>query len=335
MPGAEPGSGLTEEDADRLFAPLLSARGLVLAVSGGSDSMALMHVVALWRRRVAVPPIHVVTIDHGLRSEAADEARFVEREARARGLCVSVRRWQGEKPMTRLLEAAREARYRLLEAEAVRVGADSVVTAHTLDDQAETVLMRLCRGSGLAGLAGMVPARRRGAVVLARPFLSVSRADLRATLAAAHVPFIEDPTNEDERFLRPRLRSLLTQLAAEGLDQWRLADVARKLGRANQAIDVIVERILAARDPSGALDRSAFAAEPVEIRLRLLARLIREAGDRPHAPGDAELEALDAAICRHDSPKIRRTLGGAIISAGTKRVRVVTEMARRKPQSLP
>ncbi|WP_035675498.1 tRNA lysidine(34) synthetase TilS, partial [Bradyrhizobium liaoningense] len=200
-------SPISAREAKRLFAGLRAAPALVLAVSGGPDSVALMWLAARWRRSLARGPLlTVVTIDHGLRREAAREAREVKRLAAGLGLPHRTLRWRGTKPKAGVPAAAREARYRLLADAARAAGASHVLTAHTRDDQAETLLMRLFRGSGLAGLSAMAPLSERDGIVLARPLLDVPKSQLIATLRRAKVDFAEDPTNRDAAFTRPRLR---------------------------------------------------------------------------------------------------------------------------------
>jgi tRNA(Ile)-lysidine synthase len=245
-------SPISAQDAKRLFAHWKGAPALVLAVSGGPDSIALMWLAARWRRALARGPrLIAVTVDHGLRAEAQREALEVKRLARSLELPHRTLRWTGTKPKTGLPAAAREARYRLLAQVARKSGASHILTAHTRDDQAETLLMRLLRGSGIAGLAAMAREAERDGVMLARPFLDVSKAQLMATLNRAKVGFADDPTNRDVSFTRPRLRSLMPALAAEGGDARSLARLASRLARANAAVEVLVEgaeRYLALRD---------------------------------------------------------------------------------------
>ena len=163
------------------------------------------------KRIKRAPKLLAVTVDHGLRPESAREAAAVGKLARRFGVRHTILRWRGAKPKTGLQEAARHARYRLLAQAAARANCEHVLTAHTLDDQAETVLFRLARGSGLTGLAGMayalpIPVGEEQAVFLVRPLLGVSKARLVATLRAAGVAHSEDPTNRDPRFARTRLR---------------------------------------------------------------------------------------------------------------------------------
>src|SRR5882757_11527627 len=244
-------SPISVQDAKELFADFKAAPAIVLAVSGGPDSVALMWLMARWRRALADGPrLFAVTVDHGLRNEAAREAREVKRLAQGLDLPHRTMRWAGDKPQTGVPAAARTARYRLLAQAARAAGATHVFTAHTRDDQAETLLMRLLRGSGIAGLAAMARQSERDGVLLARPFLHVSKSQLIATLKKAKLGFADDPTNRDLNFTRPRLRTLMPVLAAEGGDTRNLARLAARLARANQAVEVLVdgaERYLALR----------------------------------------------------------------------------------------
>lgn len=159
MPTADAAVG--DEELNALFRGLEDLPGFVIAVSGGSDSTALLLLATRWAKRLKKPPrLLAVTIDHGLRAEAKAEAASVKRLARQLEVPHRTLRWRGSKPATGLQEAARTARYGLLAQTAARAGLAHVLTAHTLDDQAETVLFRLARGSGLAGLAGEKRYRR-------------------------------------------------------------------------------------------------------------------------------------------------------------------------------
>src|SRR5205085_7051707 len=193
------------------------ASGVVLAVSGGPDSMALMRVAAEVRAASALVPVTVATVDHGLRPESRAEAETVAGWAGACGFPHKLLAWSGEKPGTGLQEAAREARYRLLTGFAAESGASHILTAHTLDDQAETLLMRMSRGTGIAGLAGMRAETKLGAATLARPFLGLAKAELLALCEAHGWPYLDDPSNTDPRFARSRWRKLPPLLAREGL----------------------------------------------------------------------------------------------------------------------
>ncbi len=214
--GSSPDTSLGQAESAALLKPWIGPgtayRGAVLAVSGGPDSTALMGCAASTEPGI---PFVVATVDHGLRPGSAAEADEVAGLAARLGLKHRILAWTGPKPAARLQEAARAARYRLLAELARETGADLVLTAHTLDDQAETVLMRLCAGSGPAGLSGMAPARTLVGLTLGRPFLNVPKTRLVATCEERGWPFVRDPSNADPRFGRVRLRRLLPLLAEE------------------------------------------------------------------------------------------------------------------------
>jgi len=331
-------SAITVSQAKTLFADWKSAPAIVLAVSGGPDSIALMWLAARWRRALRRGPrLIAVTVDHGLRPEAAREARDVKRLAGELDLPHRTLRWRGDKPATGVPAAARIARYRLL-AEAARAsGATHILTAHTRDDQAETLLMRMLRGSGIAGLAAMARQSEREGVWLARPLLDIPKSQLVATLNKANIAFADDPTNRDTNYTRPRLRALMPALADEGGDVRNLARLAGRLARANAALEVLVdgaERYLSLRDRNDAdrfgFDASAFAGLAEEIRLRLLMRAIDRVGhEGPAELGKAEalLAALDRAVAQGEG--LKQTLAGAVISLVGGRIHVEAAPPRR------
>lgn len=332
-------SALSTQDARRLFADWKGAPALILAVSGGPDSVALLWLAARWRHQLKRgPALMAVTVDHGLRPEAAREARDVKRLAATLEVPHRTLRWTGDKPHTGLPAAAREARYRLLAKAARAAGATQILTAHTRDDQAETLLMRMARGSGLAGLAAMARHSERDGVVLARPLLDVPKARLIATLTKAKVDFAVDPTNQDPHFTRPRLRALMPQLAAEGFDSRNLARLASRLARANTALDRQAndaERLLTRQgtDSKPGIDAVAFAGLADEIRIRLLLRMINAVGhEGPAELGKVEtlLAALDQAALTHENGILmKQTLAGALIVLTRHRLRIAPAPLRR------
>ncbi len=330
-------SFISAAEAKSLFSDLQSFPALVLAVSGGPDSTALMLLAARWRDALKSPPkLIAITVDHGLRRESKAEAAAVARLARKLKVAHRTLRWRGKKPASGLQQAARGARYRLLSEAAKKFGAAHIVTAHTLDDQAETVLIRMSRGSGLTGLGAMarissVPGNEAGKLV--RPLLDIPKARLLATLRAAKIAYADDPSNRDPRFTRARLRGLTPQLAQEGLDARRLSLLARRLRRADTAIEAAVDR--ATRElavetaaPAGIVMEARRLSElPAEIALRLLRRAITRVGDE--GPAElAKLEALQAAldaVLTAGSGRFRRSLAGALVTlAGGK---IVVERA--------
>lgn len=331
---------ITATDARALFAGFARLPAVVLAVSGGPDSMALLWLMARWRRaRKTGPTLHAVTVDHGLRRESAVEARAVARLAAELGVPHRILRWRGIKPATGLPAAARAARYALLARAAQAAGAGHVLTAHTRDDQAETVLMRMARGSGLSGLAAMTDRTGRDGIEIVRPLLRVSKAALIATLDRAKVAYAVDPTNADPHFTRPRWRALMPALAAEGLGPPALARLAARMARADAALELMAdgaERYLALNGPGRvpeAMDATAFMRLSDEIRIRLLLRLI----DRIGHEGPAELGKVETLVAAMEQAMaaggsgilLKRTLAGAVIALSADRLTIAPAPPRR------
>jgi tRNA(Ile)-lysidine synthase len=323
-------------EAKALFADLSSEPALVIAVSGGPDSMALLALLASWRNSLNCPPkLIAVTVDHGLRPESAKEANAVKRQARELDVIHRTLRWTGQKPKSGLQEAAREARYLLLAAEAARSGARLVLTAHTLDDQAETVLLRLARGSGLSGLVAMARESDMFGTRVVRPLLDIPKSRLVATLSQLGVTYADDPSNRDPRFARARLRGLMPMLAREGLTPQRLALLARRIRRSEAALQAAVSQAAdtLAWSPPGDGRKVEFSASefrhlPDEIALRLLGRVIAQLGDE--GPVElAKLERLFSELRPDAAGPIRRTLAGAVVSLKGNRLSVERAPPRR------
>ncbi|MFC4173989.1 tRNA lysidine(34) synthetase TilS [Microvirga sp. GCM10011540] len=331
---------------DRLFSSLGNAGGIVAAVSGGPDSIALMHLLARWRAGAPRPRILVATVDHGLRPESAEEAAFVAREAGALGLPHRTLAWTGDKPRTGLQEAAREARYRLLVHQAREEGASHLVTAHTQDDQAETVLMRMARGSGLAGLAGMRAERDRDGVRHARPLLTCSKTSLVRLCEGQGWRYVDDPSNRNEAFARVRWRGIMPALAAEGLTAERLARLAERLAQADEALDAKAREALslagAAGDGDGiVLEAGRLAEEPFEIALRMLTAMLERSGARLEASRLHRIEACTRRLREaiRAGEELRATVAGQLVRLDPSgRLTVRPEPPRRRgvrPMSYP
>jgi tRNA(Ile)-lysidine synthase len=329
---------ITADEAAALFAPLAAYRHVALAVSGGADSTALMWLAARARKDGALGcDFTVLTVDHGLRAASAGEALVVAGWALALGLPSVMLKWKGEKPLTGLQAAARAARYRLMDEWRRANGADAIVTAHTLDDQAETLLMRLARGSGLHGLAAMRPRLGEPWPVL-RPLLDVPRARLVATLKAAGHPWIDDPSNDDPRFERVRLRALMPVLADAGLGSEAIALAAKRLARADAAIEAMSAQALAAlvvTEPAGFLRMplAGFNALPEEVRLRTLQAAIGHAGG---GGGPADLSDAEAALAWLAAGKAGvLTIGGAWLECRRGELALYREPGRLPADPLP
>lgn len=286
---------------ERLLAGHLPDR-LAVAVSGGGDSFALLGLACDWAEGRGCD-IHALTVDHGLRTEAADEALMVAREAVRMGALHSTLKWQGWDGKGNLQAAARDARYRLMRGYCADHGIAAILLGHTQDDQAETVLMRLARGSGVDGLAAMPEGRFAEDDVL-RPLLAESRADLRIWLTRQGMRWVEDPTNDDPRYDRVRARRLLTQLAPFGIDAARLAETAAAMARARVALRAraadVADAIVTDRRGVLLFDRGRLADLEEETRLRLIAHGLACLSGEPYKPRLASLTStLERALQGH------------------------------------
>lgn len=314
---------------DAVLAEDPDPRGPVaLAVSGGPDSTALLYFADRWTR-LRQRSLLVLTVDHGLRPEAAAEAADVARRVEALGHTHRILAWRGTKPKAGIQAAAREARLTLLAEACHAAGATTLLLAHHRDDQAETVLHRIDRDTGPEGLAGMATIAWRNGLRLARPLLSVPKDRLIATCRAAKLDYVDDPSNMDPRFTRADLRRLRPALDQVGLTAGRLARLAEAMGGARRAMDREVRGWLvrhAEIHPCGTcrLDRAALVAGRPEFAAAVLRSVLRIAGDAGYPPGTAAMSALldwlsDGAAAR------RRTLRGCLLQTDGDNLTVMRE----------
>ncbi len=311
------------------FAPFEPAPLLAVAVSGGSDSMALALLAHDWARARG-GRVSALTVDHGLRVEAAAEARAVAARCAALGIEHEILRWLGPVPKSGIQAAARGARYRLLEDWCHARGVLHLLLGHQREDQAETMLMRLLRGSGTEGLAAMPALAERCAIRLLRPLLSVPRARLQATLAAADQGWIDDPSNLNPAFLRVRLRAALTAFAEHGLTAERLSSLAKRFGEARQFLEGESAFLLARAvmlDPAGFawLDRDLIGAAPDALGRRAVAAVIATVSGNYYPPRLERLERLHRSM-RQGLPG-GRSLGGCLILPRRGRILICREPA--------
>jgi tRNA(Ile)-lysidine synthetase-like protein len=278
----------------------LSARGdrLLVAVSGGADSLALLDLVTRAAPRAGLSLV-VVHVDHGWRPESPDDARFVAEQARARGL---THRGLALGGLARSEASARAARLRFFAEVAATEGAVGVLLGHTADDQAETVLLHLLRGSGVDGLAGMRAATTLGvdgrSLRLLRPLLGLGRASIRDYCLARRLAPREDPSNQDHRFLRNRVRRELIPLlgdlqprAVEALA--RLAELAADEGSiVAAAVDAARDTVVAVDQAGASIDRPAFRQLSPAMQRAILRRVAAEALGASH---EVTLERVEAA----------------------------------------
>ncbi len=327
---------MSDTTPDTLFAPFLQAAGLLVAVSGGPDSLALLALAADWSKGANRPPVFAATFDHGFRAASANEAKRAGDVAASLDIPHTILTWEGVKPATRIQETARAARYQALCAHAQAIGADVLLTGHHADDQAETILFRMMRGSSIAGLAGMRARRNLGPLLHARPLLGLRKAELIAMCEARGLPFVTDPANSDPRFARTGLRDLLPVLETAGMGAAAFGRLAARAARAEDALAHSAQALrVAARlessDSETRLDARALACAPEELALRVLMGEIARLGQAPRLE---KAEPLALTIWRHASvgTPCRLTLGGTILDLRVDAVLVICpEQPRRRP----
>jgi tRNA(Ile)-lysidine synthase len=307
------------------FAAAMSALGLdapkqriAVGVSGGGDSLALALLLKHWAEARG-GEVLALTVDHGLRAGSAAEAASAGKLLARHGIRHKILDWQGQKPLTHIQERARLARYGLLQAACRAENIPLLAVAHNAEDQIETFWMRLAKGSGLDGLTAMAPRRALGAgLVLLRPLLAFTRAELRQVCSGFGVDWLEDPSNAGEQFLRVKLRQFESLLAEEGLTPQRLSLVLHKLGAARDALQGAVEGLLqqaAQFHDAGyaVLGRGAWLSAPAELQRRSLAHLLQTVAPQPYGAG---FEALEAARAEMAAAEFKgRTLHGCEIFA--------------------
>ncbi|RTL96682.1 MAG: tRNA lysidine(34) synthetase TilS [Hyphomicrobiales bacterium] len=319
--------------SDCLFCDLDFSNGAVAAVSGGSDSTALLLLLKNHLDRTA-PAVRLlaVTVDHGLRPDSAAEARLVARFCAERGIEHRILAWSGDKPASGLPAAAREARYRLLAAAAGAEGIKLILTGHTADDQAETVLMRQARDDDGRGLAGMAPATLHDwRTWIVRPLLGTRRASLREVLRRREIGWIEDPTNVDVRFERPRMRAALARGEGERRVEEALA-LSAQAARERQDIGcraALLVDALASRPAPGLirLNRDFAAHEDSRAAIYALRILLATVGGVSFLADEARCATL---FSRLRSEPLCATLSRTVVDA-----RRTGIFLRRENRNLP
>ena len=311
----------------------------LIGVSGGPDSMALWHAAIQHAPSQGIQ-VSAVTIDHGLRPAARIEAETLALFAQQRDWAHYIAQWEGDKPTTRLQERARTARYQLIIDLAHRIGADALLTAHHADDQMETILFRLSRGSGPAGLAGMAAHSIKSGLDHYRPLLERRKADLIHYCQVNELPVFNDPSNNDPRFARAQARALLPNFEKAGMaaDSW--LRLGRRAARAEQALASLAHNTITALPAtitaSGYhLPYDAFMGLPNELKIRLITQEIQRINKNQ---GNPRLEQCEHLIDELTQPLAQgltasHTLAQCLISLNLKKGFSITRAPERRIQA--
>ncbi len=292
--------------------------------------MALAFCMSRWATENK-QSIHVFVVDHRLRVESKNEAAQTQQRLAGLGLKSEILSWDHGPVVTRLHVSARKARYRLLIEACKQRGINKLFLAHQKEDQAETILMRFAKGSGVDGLAGMRAQSVMGNVQLLRPFLNISKTRLIATCREAGLEFIEDASNRSEKFARGRLRKVMPLLEQEGLTIDRLIDLGERAAEAKEALDFYTHEFLrekSQRDKAGVIrfDLSDFKNLPRAIAGRALTMVLQEINKADYAPEHMSLVQLMDALCADGDMSVR-TLHGCLISRTENQITIMREFA--------
>jgi len=323
------------EKSDELFAPMAGKNRIALAVSGGVDSLALMILVRSWLdnlgNKKSGPKVFIYCVDHGLRSQSAMECNGVKALAKDFGFEHQTLVWQGKKPTTGVQAAARMARYRLIGEQMELDGVEILLTGHHVDDQAETIMMRLAHGSGLSGLRGMESFSEVFGVKIFRPLLALLREELSDIVEQAGLDAFNDPSNDDLKYERVRWRKLLAGMKDSGLNAANLSRFAHRMDRADRALDHFSSEQYknnVEQDQFGVqmISHEQLISQPDEIAIRLLGKMIyRGSGGR----STGELSQLEDLLKKLSDPGFSGVvIGGCGVALKHEKIVVFRETGR-------
>lgn len=316
------------QDAVARHSGVSKDQSIGLAVSGGGDSIAMLHLAA---RQIDPARLKVITINHGLRAGAADEIALVASQAKALGVLHSVARWAWD-GSGNLQAAARAGRWAAIRDWARSLGISTIWIGHTEDDQIETLLMRLARGSGIDGLAAMAPVAQRDGLTIVRPLLGLSREDLRAWLTAEQIDWCDDPSNDDPRFDRVRARQMYPQLQALGLTRKRLLQTVAHMQAGQASLRRAAQQFASAhvRQDAGDLifDAAALDLETEDAPRRVMAAAFQWVGAQGYRP---RFDQMCDVVARA-AHGVTATLGGCILTPEPDgQVRMLREASATRP----
>jgi len=303
---------------------------IAVAVSGGADSMVLAHVLKQWSVANNIRLV-ALTVDHGLRSESASEAQQVHAWLQDSGIEHHILHWRGEKPSSNIQHHARNARYELLTTTCKTLGIDVLAVAHHGDDQAETVLMRLARGSGVDGLAAMEPIKYRDGLITIRPMLEVTKQDIIAYAQQQKIEWIEDPSNDSLEYDRVKFRQFLNGFADKHVITKRLCQTAKHMRRAQQVLDKqlhsLMSQVAVFELPSHiCVDMSAWQKLDEEIQLRMLTSWMRMLNVDFYKPRFENLEHLAERLLDWNH-FTGATLSGCVFKSNRGKLLIFREMS--------
>jgi tRNA(Ile)-lysidine synthase len=287
----------------------------VVAVSGGPDSLALSFLAKIYSIKKSVEVKYFI-IDHKLRKNSTLEAKYVQKKLKDFSIKLNILTWIGTKPRKNIQSIAREKRYKLLTDAAKKNGIQNILLGHQLDDLFENFFIRILRGSGLKGLISLDKEARKNQVDLIRPLIEIDKKDLIYVSNYIFGTYIEDPSNEEDKFKRVKIRNFLKQLSLEGFDRKKFFLTIRNLKFANENIEFYIKKnlednVTILTQKNYVILKEKFFSQSNEVIFRSLTEVIKIVGKRYYAVRGKKIDKVINLISTKSSFKV--TLGGCII----------------------
>ncbi len=301
----------------KLFNKYIDDKPIALAVSGGPDSTAMMQIAAL-SKKLKNNNVTVIVVDHGLREESKNEANIVGQNAKLLGFKFKILKWDGVKPKTRIQEIARKTRYKLMTSWCKKKGIEKLFLAHHLDDQVETFLMRLGKGSGVDGLAVMNYVTEISSLKLVRPFLEIPKTRFIKILSITNLEWISDPSNFNSDYKRSRIRKILPILSKEGINSKQIGLVIKRMRSAKDALNtqtnILLKKYLSNVDNVAYFLNKELLKDvkEKEILLRVLEKIFMNISGSIYPPRRNKLENIISWILKNNNIKAK-TLTGVVV----------------------
>ena len=311
----------------------IGKKSLALAVSGGPDSLCLAFFTKIYASEFG-NKIHVLIVDHNLRKESHKEALKVKNILNKREITSKILKWRGKIPISNIQKNARDMRYALLSNYCLKNKVKYLVTAHHEDDQIENFFIRLLRGSGLAGLSSMsVKAKYDNNLKIIRPFLSMKKKDLKYVALNFFKTYIKDPSNNNEKFLRVRIRKYRKKMKKEGLDTRKIIKTVDNLFSANQALDfyknkAIYKHASFITKNKCLINKSIFSEEAEEIVFKFFSDILMLVSGTYYPPRSKKVLNLIGRLKKRKF--IKSTLGGCILEEKDNFISVSKELRVKK-----
>ncbi|MCT4552421.1 MAG: tRNA lysidine(34) synthetase TilS [Alphaproteobacteria bacterium] len=294
---------------------------VAIAVSGGSDSMALALLSKKWADKNSVN-LSVINVDHSLRKSSAKESRRVSSWMDKLGIKNVILKYNGKIPTSNIEAVAREYRYDLIKKYCDEHGIKTIFVGHNLNEKTETFYLNLIRGSGLYGLSGIKEYSKRNDLNIVRPLMDVSKLEIKKYLKDQRQKWIEDPSNKDEKYLRVKVRNLKKIFSKLGLEDERLSNTISSLQKVRSAIEFYTEeafkKIIKKDNGITFLDAEEYKKYPEEIQLRFLSKVLTEFSKKDYAPRIKKIENLHVEILNNFKNKKAMTLSGCKFTKKTK-----------------